>query len=110
MQGAIGPQITVAITDSTTFNQGFTLPTLPVTGAFVALQGMVRRDGSILASDVEVITTDSAFVSGRVLAFTPTTGAATSVTLFVDETGGGTTALLDTVQTINIAAVTVYNV
>jgi hypothetical protein len=98
------------VNDTTTFNQGFTLPTLPGTGAFVALQGTVRQDGSILASDVEVITTDSAFVSGRVLAFTPTTGAATSVTLWVDETGGGTTALLDTVQTINIAAVTVYNV
>jgi hypothetical protein len=110
MQGAIGPQITVAVNDSTTFNQGFTLPTLPGTGAFVALQGTVRQDGSVLASDVEVITTDSAFVSGRVLAFTPTTGAATSVTLWVDETGGGTTSLLDTVQTINIAAVTVYNV
>jgi hypothetical protein len=110
MQGPIGTQITVAVNDSTTFNQGFTLPTLPGTGAFVALQGTVQKDGSILASDVEVITTDSAFVSGRVLAFTPTTGVAASVTLWVDETGGGTTALLDTVQTINIAAVTVYNV
>jgi hypothetical protein len=79
-------------------------------GAFVALQGTARQDGSILASDVEVITADSAFVSGRVLAFTPATGVATSVTLWVDETGGGSTALLDTVQTINIAAVTVYNV
>ncbi len=91
------------------FNQGFTLPTLPTTGAFVALQGTMRKDGSVLASDVEVITTDSAFVAGRVLAFTPGTGAATSVTLWVDQTGGGTTALLDSVQTINIAAVTVYN-
>jgi len=109
MQGPIGAQVTVAVNDNTTFNQGFTLPTLPTTGAFVALQGTMRKDGSILASDVEVITTDSAFVSGRVLAFSPGTGAATSVTLWVDETGGGTTALLDSVQTINIAAVTVYN-
>jgi hypothetical protein len=109
MQGPIGAQVTVAVNDNTTFNQGFTLPTLPTTGAFVALQGTMRKDGSILASDVEVITTDSAFVSGHVLAFSPGTGAATSVTLWVDETGGGTTALLDSVQTINIAAVTVYN-
>jgi hypothetical protein len=49
-------------------------------------------------------------LTARVLAFTPTTGAATSVTLWVDETGGGTTALLNTVQTINTAAVIVYNV
>lgn len=110
MQGPLGTQVTVAVNSSTTFNQGFTLPTLPGTGAFVSLQGTVRQDGSILASDVEVITTDSAFVSGRVLAFTPATGVATSVTLWVDETGGGTTALLNTVQTINTAAVTVYNV
>ena len=89
MQGPIGSQITVAVDSGTTFNQGFTLSTLP-TGAFTAIQGTVRKDGSILASDVELISSDSAFVSGRVLAFNPPTGAATSVTLFVDETGGGT--------------------
>ena len=42
-----------------TTTSGFTLATLPTSGGFVALQGTVRRDGSILASDVEFITTDS---------------------------------------------------
>ena len=110
MQGPVGTQLTVAVNDSTTFNQGFSLATLPATGTFVALQGTVRKDGSILASDVEVITTDSAFVSGRVLAFTATSGVVQTVTLWVDEVGGGTTAWLDTVQVVNVAAVTEYNV
>lgn len=110
MQGAIGSQVTVAVNSSTTFNQGFSLATLPAAGSFIALQGTMQKDGSILASDVEVITTDSAFVTGRVLDFTATAGAVQTVTLWVDEVGGGTTALLDTVQTINVAAVTEYNV
>ena len=110
MQAAIGTQVTVVVNSSTTFNQGFSLATMPPIGTFVALQGTVQKDGSILASDVEVITTDSAFVAGRVLAFTATAGAVQTVTLWVDEVGGGTTALLDTVQTINVAAVTEYNV
>ncbi len=72
MQGAVGTQLTVVVNSSTTFNQGFSLATMPAMGTFVALQGTVQKDGSILASDVEVITTDSAFVAGRVLAFTAT--------------------------------------
>ena len=102
--------MTVAVNSSTTFNQGFSLATLPAVGTFIALQGTAQKDGSILASDVEVITTDSSFVTGRVLAFTATAGAVQTVTLWVDEIGGGTTDWLDTVQTINVAAVTEYNV
>jgi len=67
-QGPFGRQFTVDVNGSTNFNQGFTLSSLPTTGGFVALQGTVQVDGSILASDVEFITTDLAFVSGRILA------------------------------------------
>ena len=74
-----------AVNGSTNFNQGFSLTSLPATGAFVALQGTVQQDGSILASDVEFITTDLAFVSGRILAFTATSGAVQTVTLWVGE-------------------------
>src|SRR5882672_157726 len=73
-QGPFGRQFTVDVNGSTNFNQGFTLSSLPTTGGFVALQGTMQLDGSILASDVEFITTDLAFVSGRILAINPTSG------------------------------------
>jgi hypothetical protein len=106
LNGPFGKQVTVAVNSSTTFNQSFTLATLPTTGGFVTLQGTMQQDGSILASDVEFITTDLAFVAGRVLALTPPTGPAVSVTLWVSETGGATSTLQGTVQTVNVAAAT----
>jgi hypothetical protein len=67
-------------------------------------------DGSVLASDVEFITTDLAFVSGRILALNPTTGPVQTVTMWVGETGGGTSSLVDTVQTIDVSAVSTYEI
>ncbi len=111
MQGAIGTQVTVAVNSSTTFNGGFGLSTLPVTGGFISLQGTMRKDGSILASDVEVITdTDSSFVSGRILAFSAVSGVLQNVTLWVDEAGGGATTLLDAVSTLDVTGVLNYKV
>jgi hypothetical protein len=110
LQGPFGHQFTVDVNGGTNFNQGFTLGSLPTSGGFVALQGTVQQDGSILASDVEFITTDLAFVSGRILAINPTSGPATSVTLWVGETGGGTSSLVDTVQTIDVSAVGTYEI
>jgi hypothetical protein len=107
-QGPFGRQFTVDVNGSTNFNQGFTLSSLPTTGGFVALQGTVQLDGSILASDVEFITTDLAFVSGRILAINPTSGPVQTVTLWVGETGGSTSALVDTVQTIDVSSVGTY--
>jgi hypothetical protein len=63
-----------------------------------------------LASDVEFITTDMAFVSGRILALNPASGPVQTITLWVDETGGGTAGLVDTVQTIDVSGVTTYDV
>ncbi len=110
LQGPFGHQFTVDVNGSTNFNQGFTLGSLPTSGGFVALQGTVQLDGSILASDVEFITTDLAFVSGRVLAINPTSGPVQTVTLWVGETGGGTSGLVDTVQTIDVSAVSTYDI
>ena len=106
MQGPFGHQFTVDVDGSTNYNQGFTLATLPTSGGFVSLQGTVQLDGSILASDVEFITTDLAFISGRILALNPASGPVQTVTLWVGETGGGTSGLVDTVQTIDVSAVT----
>lgn len=110
LQGPFGHQFTVDVNGSTNYNQGFTLATLPTSGGFVALQGTVQQDGSILASDVEFITTDLAFVSGRILAINPTSGPVQTVTLWVGETGGGTSGLIDTVQTINVSGVNTYDI
>ena len=74
LQGPFGHQFTVEVNGSTNFNQGFSLTSLPASGGFVSLQGTVQQDGSILASDVEFITTDPAFVSGRILAINPSLG------------------------------------
>jgi Domain of unknown function (DUF4382) len=108
MQGPFGHQFTIDVTGSTNYNAGFTLATLPTSGGFVSVQGTVQMDGSILASDVEFITTDAAFISGRILALNPTSGPVQTVTLWVGETGGGTSGLVDTVQTVDVSSVTNY--
>jgi hypothetical protein len=59
---------------------------------------------------VEFITTDLAFVSGRILAINPTSGPAQTVTLWVGETGGGTSGLVDTLQTIDVSGVSTYDI
>jgi Domain of unknown function (DUF4382) len=108
LQGPFGHQVTVNVDGSTDYNNGYTLATLPTSGGFVALQGTVQLDGSLLASDVEFITTDLAFLSGRILALNPTSGPVQTVTLWVGETGGGTSSLVDTVQTVDVSAVSNY--
>lgn len=107
MQGPFGHQFTIDVDGSTDYNSGFTLATLPTSGGFVSLQGTVQIDGSILASDVEFITTDAAFISGRILALNPTSGPVQTVTLWVGETVG-TSGLIDTVQTLDVSAVSNY--
>ena len=107
-QGPFGHQFTVDVDGNTNYNAGFTLATLPTSGGFVSLQGTVQMDGSILASDVEFVTTDLAFISGRILALNPTTGPVQTVTLWVGETGGGTSSMVDTLQTVDVSGVSNY--
>ena len=108
MQGPFGHQFTVNVNGSTNYNAGYSLATLPSSGGFVSVQGTVQLDGSLLASDVEFITTDLAFISGRILAINPTSGPVQTVTLWVGETGGGASSLVDTVQTVDVSAVSNY--
>jgi hypothetical protein len=110
LQGPYGHQFTIDVTSSTGYNNGYTLATLPTQGGVASVQGIFQADGSIQASDVEFITTDLAFLSGRILSLSPSTGPATSVTLWVGETGGGTSSLVDTVETVNIGGVSNYAV
>jgi hypothetical protein len=110
MQGPYGHQFTIDVDSSTNYNAGYTLATLPTSGGFVAVQGTVQADGSVLASDVDFITTDLAFVSGRILALNPSSGPVQTVTLWVGEALGGTSSLLDSVQTFDVSSVTTYDV
>jgi len=104
MQGPYGFQRVIDVNAQTTFNPTFSLANLTA-GSIVTLIGTMQLDGSILASNVEVITTDLAFVSGRILAVSPATGPVQTVTLFVGEELPNNIYNIDSVQTIDISGV-----
>jgi hypothetical protein len=110
MQGPFGVTRTIDVNSSTQYNGSNSLGTLTV-NAVVSVIGRMQADGSILAKNVEVITSDKAFVSGRVLAVNPSTGPVTSVTMWIGEELGTSAVLpVDTVQTINLSGVSRYDV
>jgi hypothetical protein len=108
IQGPYGHQLTVYINSSTQFNSGWNINNL-ATPEFVGVQGAYQADGSLMASNVEVITTAQTFLSGRVLAVNPTSGPVQQVTLWVGETGADLVSDVDTIQTIDVSAVTKYD-
>jgi hypothetical protein len=108
IQGPYGRQLTVDVNSSTQFNSGWSINDL-ATPAFVGVQGSFQADGSLLASNVEVITTSQAFLSGRVLAVNPTSGPVQQITLWVGETSADLVSDVDTIQTIDVSAVTQYD-
>ena len=110
MQGPYGMPRTIDVNSSTEYNGSNSLGTL-TTDAIVSVIGAVQADGSILAKYVELITTDKAFISGRVLAVNPSSGPVTSVTMWVGEEVGTSGVIpVDTVQTIPLSNVTNYEV
>ena len=85
MQGPWGFQEVIDVTPGTTaFNGSYTLASLPLDG-IASVVGTVEDDGSISASQVEVITTNKAFISGRILQVSPNTGPAQSVDMYIGE-------------------------
>ena len=109
IQGPYGRQLTVDVNGSTQFNSGWNINSLAAP-AVVGVQGLFQADGSLMASNVEVITTSQAFLSGRVLAVNPTTGPVQQITLWAGETSADLVSDIDTIQTINVSAVTQYDV
>jgi hypothetical protein len=107
VQGPYGFQEVIDVNSQTLFNSSYTLASMPV-NAIVCVEGVVQSDGSILASDVEVITTDQAFISGRILAISP----GPVVTMFVGEELPNLSPNIpvDTVYTVDLSAVTEYDV
>jgi len=110
MQGPYGFSKTIDVNSNTVYNGSNSLSTLVVDG-IVSVIGRMQADGSILAEGVELITTDKAFVSGRVLAVNPTSGPVQTVTMWVGEELGTSGIIpVDTVQTIDLSAVSTYDV
>jgi hypothetical protein len=107
VQGPYGFQEVIAVNSQTQFSGTYTLASLP-TNAIVSVVGTFQADGSILAAEVEVITTDKAFISGRILAVNP----GPVVTMFVGEElpNLSPTIPVDTVYTVDLSAVTQYDI
>lgn len=101
LQGPYGFQEVIDVDALTKYNGSYTLASIP-TNAIVAVQGVVQADGSILASDVDVISTDQAFISGRILAVN-----AGVVTMFVSEElpNLSPTIPVDSVYTVDLTSV-----
>lgn len=106
MQGPYGMPRTIDVDSNTQYNGSNSLGTLTA-NAVVSVIGKMQADGSILARCVELITTDQAFVSGRILAV----GTGPTVTMWLGEELGTSGVLpVDTVQTINLSGVTNYDI
>jgi hypothetical protein len=84
IQGPWGFQETIDVNSSTQYNGSWTLASIPVDG-IVSVVGEVQSDGSILASAVEVVTTDKAFISGRLLQVNPSSGPVQTITMYIGE-------------------------
>jgi len=83
LQRVNGRQFTVDVNLQTDFEGVASSITNLPTGALVEIPGQAQQDGSILADAVESYTTDREFLEGIVLNTTPSSGAATSLTLLV---------------------------
>jgi hypothetical protein len=106
IQGPYGFQETIDVNSSTLYNGSNSLGSLMANG-IVSVEGSVQSDGSILASGVELITTDQAFISGRILAVSP----GPVVTMFVgEELGTSATIPVDSVYTVNLSTVSQYDI
>jgi len=111
LQGPYGRQFTVDVVPGTTqFNSGWSINNLAAP-AFVSVEGTFQADGTLSATGVEVITTAHSFVSGRILqVVSNSSGDAQQITMWVGETGADMVNDVDTIQTIDISAVTQYEI
>jgi hypothetical protein len=111
LQGPWGFQEKINVNSSTQYNASWTLGSLSA-GAIVSVIGEVQPDGSILASAVEVITTDQAFISGRLLQVNPSSGPVQTITMYIGEelpAMSGNFAL-GQVVTFDVSSVQAYDV
>lgn len=65
-----GKQATIAVNSSTAYNDGNSLNTLTA-GMVAEISGTIQADGSILATQVEVLTVEHAFLAGPIIYVDP---------------------------------------
>ena len=105
-----GHDITIDVDSNTKYNGTNNLGTL-VAPAVIEVDGRVQADGSVLASEVEVVCRDAAFLSGRIVAVNPASGPAQTVTLLVgEELPAISNIQVGFPTTINVSAVTDYDI
>lgn len=79
-----GRQFTIHVDSNTDWDGTDTINTI-APPLIMEVSGTVQADGSLLATDVEAITRDNAYLGGIVLNGLPTAGPANSVTILVRE-------------------------
>jgi hypothetical protein len=110
LQRVGGHNITIDVDSSTNFSGNLTLATLP-NPSVIEVDGHIQADGSVLADSVEVVTTEKAFISGRIIAVNPASGPVQTVTLLVGEELPDIPNIpVGTVSTIDVSQVTKYNI
>jgi hypothetical protein len=102
-----GKQITISVNAQTQFNGTYTLATL-TQGMVAEIEGTVQTDGSILASSVEVVAIEHAFVAGPIIYVDP---SGTSITMLVNEESVAIPGVqLETPLTLDISTVQTYSI
>jgi hypothetical protein len=102
-----GRQATIVVDNSTTFNDGNSLSTL-TQGMVAEVEGKIQSDGSILASAVEVVSVEHAYVAGPILYIDPN---GTSITILAAEEAPAIPGVnLQTPLTLNISTVQRYSI
>jgi Domain of unknown function (DUF5666)/Domain of unknown function (DUF4382) len=110
LQRSGGHNITVDVDSNTQFSGSYNLGSL-APPMIIEVDGTVQADGSIMAKEVEVVCTDGAFVMGHIVAVTPSSGAAQTVTLLVgEELPAISSVQVGFPATIDVSAVTDYDI
>ncbi len=103
-------QFTINVDNSTVWSNGASLSTLTVPSV-IEVDGTIQADGSVLASSVEVMTIKNGMVDGVVIGVSPSTGAAQTITMVVNQATPGLTSILGgSVLTFDVSAVTNYDI
>lgn len=102
-----GKQVTIDVNSQTTFNDGFTLATLTA-GMIAEVEGTVQSDGTILATSVEVVAIDHAYLQGPILYVDPN---GKNITVLVNEESVAIPGVsLETPVTLDISTVQRYSI